>query len=171
MVARNQRMAGGRIMDAVVEYRNDQPDEQENDRLDHLFCELRGLREDLRFLRMLSTSQGRRIDDIMEQFEPKPSALARSRAIRLLPRSQSRLFWSRSSASHTVRSDLGLPKTMPSKKKSASSKRRRYSRAARCPHCKLRQAKRKRATCPKDTAKRCKCCDHCRRECWIDAKV
>src|SRR5262249_44540198 len=70
MVARNQRMAGGQIMDAVVEYRNDQPDEQENDRLDHLFCELRGLREDLRFLRMLSISQGRRIDDIMEQFEP-----------------------------------------------------------------------------------------------------
>jgi hypothetical protein len=34
---------------------------------------LRGLREDLRFLRMLSISQGRRIDDIMEQFEPKPS--------------------------------------------------------------------------------------------------
>jgi hypothetical protein len=63
--------------DAVVEYRNDQPDEQENDRLDHLFCELRGLREDLRFLRMLSISQGRRIDDIMEQFEPKPSALAK----------------------------------------------------------------------------------------------
>ena len=44
---------------------------------DHLFCELRGLREDLRFLRMLSISQGRRIDDIMEQFEPKPSALAK----------------------------------------------------------------------------------------------
>jgi hypothetical protein len=41
MVARNQRMAGGQMMDAVVEYRNDQPDEQENDRLDHLFCELR----------------------------------------------------------------------------------------------------------------------------------
>ena len=61
------------MMDAVVEYRNDQPDEQENDRLGHLFCELRGLREDLRFLRMLSISQGRRIDDIMEQFEPKPS--------------------------------------------------------------------------------------------------
>jgi len=53
------------MMDAVVEYRNDQPDEQENDRLDHLF------------LRMLSISQGRRIDDIMEQFEPKPSALAK----------------------------------------------------------------------------------------------
>src|SRR5215813_7317701 len=66
-----------KMMDAVVEYRNDQPDEQENDRLDHLFCELRGLREDLRFLRMLSISQGRRIDDIMEQFEPKPSALAK----------------------------------------------------------------------------------------------
>ena len=65
------------MMDAVVEYRNDQPDEQENDRLDHLFCELRGLREDLRFLRMLSISQRRRIDDIMEQFEPKASALAK----------------------------------------------------------------------------------------------
>ena len=65
------------MMDAVVEYRNDQPDEQENDRLDHPFCELRGLREDLRFLRMLSISQGRRIDNIMEQFEPKPSALAK----------------------------------------------------------------------------------------------
>ena len=38
-------------MDAVVEYRN--------------------------FLRMLSISQGRRIDDILEQFEPKPSALAK----------------------------------------------------------------------------------------------
>ena len=38
-------------MDAVVEYRN--------------------------FLRMLSISQGRRIDNIMEQFEPKPSALAK----------------------------------------------------------------------------------------------
>jgi hypothetical protein len=35
------------------------------------------LREDLRFLRMLSISQRRRIDDIMEQFEPKPSALAK----------------------------------------------------------------------------------------------
>ena len=58
------------MMDAVVAYRNDQPDEQENDRLDQLFCELRGLREDLRFLRMLSISQGRRIDD-------KPSALAK----------------------------------------------------------------------------------------------
>src|SRR6516165_10158175 len=92
MVARNQRMAGGQMMDAVVEYRNDQPDEQENDRLDHLFCELRGLREDLRFLRMLSISRSR-------------ARWPRSRAIRLLPRSQSRLFWSRSSASHTVRSD------------------------------------------------------------------
>jgi hypothetical protein len=39
------------MMDAVVEYRN--------------------------FLRMLSISQGRRIDDILEQFEPKPSALAK----------------------------------------------------------------------------------------------
>jgi hypothetical protein len=77
MVARNQRMAGGQMMDAFVEYRNDQSDEQENDRLDHLFCELRGLREDLRFLRMLSISQGRRIEDIMEQFGPKPSALAK----------------------------------------------------------------------------------------------
>jgi hypothetical protein len=63
------------MMDAVVEYRNDQPDEQENDQLDRLFCELRGLREDLRFMRMLSISQGRRIDDIREQLEPKPSAL------------------------------------------------------------------------------------------------
>jgi hypothetical protein len=40
-------------------------------------CVSCGLREDLRFLRMLSISQGRRIDDIMEQFEPKPSALAK----------------------------------------------------------------------------------------------
>ena len=96
------------MMDAVVAYRNDQPDEQENDRLDHLFCELRGLREDLRFLRMLSISQGRRIDDIMSNLTRSRARWPKSRAIRLLPRSQSRLFWSRSSASHTVRSDLGL---------------------------------------------------------------
>ena len=47
----------------------------------------------------------------------------RSRAIRLLPRSQSRLFWSRSSASHTVRSDLGL-QTYGGTRESQSSRHR-----------------------------------------------
>jgi hypothetical protein len=76
MVARNQRMAGGQMMDAVVEYRNDQPDE-ENEENDPVVRELRGLREDLRFLRMLSIGHTRTIENMMQQFEPKPSALAK----------------------------------------------------------------------------------------------
>jgi hypothetical protein len=39
-----------------------------------------------------------------------------------------------------------------------------------CQHCKLRVAK-KLAPCPKETTKRCKCCDHCRKECWVDARA
>jgi hypothetical protein len=46
---------------------------------------------------------------------------------------------------------------------------RRLSRP-HCPRCKLRLSKRSPVVCPKDAEINCVCCDHCRRECALDAK-
>jgi hypothetical protein len=40
----------------------------------------------------------------------------------------------------------------------------------RCPRCKLRVSKRSPVACPNDAEISCLCCDHCRRECALDAK-
>jgi hypothetical protein len=34
----------------------------------------------------------------------------------------------------------------------------------------LQASRKKLAPCPKELTKRCKCCDQCRKECWVDAK-
>src|SRR5262249_937943 len=39
-----------------------------------------------------------------------------------------------------------------------------------CPHCKFRLSDRCPVVCPKDAEINCVCCDHCRRECALDAK-
>src|SRR6516165_7888922 len=46
---------------------------------------------------------------------------------------------------------------------------RRFGRP-RCPRCKLRVSKRSPVVCPNDAEISCVCCDHCRRECALDAK-
>src|SRR5215510_9264798 len=46
---------------------------------------------------------------------------------------------------------------------------RRFSRP-HCPRCKLRLSKRSPVVCPKDAEINCICCDHCRRECALDAQ-
>jgi len=43
------------------------------------------------------------------------------------------------------------------------------SKTPRCPQCKLRQS-RPASACPNNAHKRCTCCDHCRRDCALDAK-
>src|SRR5262249_32975426 len=51
----------------------------------------------------------------------------------------------------------------------STARSRRVTRP-RCPRCKLRQSSRDSDACPCNTAKRCTCCDHCRRDCLLDAK-
>jgi hypothetical protein len=46
---------------------------------------------------------------------------------------------------------------------------RRFSRP-HCPRCKLRLSQRSPVVCPKDAEINCVCCDHCRRECALDAR-